>query len=182
MNKFRSLLLTFLTVLCLSSCHNDELTQAPFIVNEYIGTMANKTSVVLEAKLDEVTLETAKHQWLINGNEVGNDYKYTFSPKSAGKYTITYIINNGVETFRKDFNITVRAYIGGFYIVNEGWFGHDNGSVNYFDVENQKLTTNIYKLNNEGLDLGVTTCYGTLWDGKYYFVSNKVDALLLLTK
>lgn len=69
----------------------------------------------------------------------------------------------------------------GFYIVNEDWFGHDNGSVNYFEKNgntyNQKYR--VFRAANPGQKLGVTTCYGAIWGQNMYFVSKQDNRLVV---
>lgn len=66
---------------------------------------------------------------------------------------------------------------GGFFVVNEDWFGHDNGTVNYFKKEGKKTYTPIYRayraVNPAEADrFGVATQFATIW-GKYAFFSSK---------
>lgn len=69
----------------------------------------------------------------------------------------------------------------GFYIVNEDWLGHDNGSVNYFEKNgntyNQKFR--VFRDANPGQKLGVTTCYGAIWGQNMYFVSKQDNRLVV---
>ncbi len=61
----------------------------------------------------------------------------------------------------------------GFYVLNEGWFGHDAGSMSYFkkNGENYDITYWAYAKANANETLGVTSCYATPWAGDYYIVS-----------
>lgn len=44
----------------------------------------------------------------------------------------------------------------GFYIANEDWFGHDNGTVNYFKNDGT-IVYRAYRAANAGETFGVTT-------------------------
>lgn len=56
-------------------------------------------------------------------------------------------------------------------IVNEGWFGHESGSVNMFSPGSGIFTSNVFKSANGGAVLGTTTQYGQNFRSKIYFVS-----------
>lgn len=57
-------------------------------------------------------------------------------------------------------------YTQGTFIVNEDWFGHRNGSVNF-------LGYNGTWEYNHLQDLGVTSCYGTFFGNRFYVISKQ---------
>ena len=63
-------------------------------------------------------------------------------------------------------------FTNGFFMVNEDWFGHTNGSVNFI---NKDGSTNyrIYSIANNNETFGVTTCYGTIYGDNFYFISKQ---------
>lgn len=64
---------------------------------------------------------------------------------------------------------------GGFYVANEDWFGHDNGTVNYF-LKNgtaYEPSYRVYRAANDGAELGVTTQFATIWGDYVYFCSKQ---------
>ncbi len=65
---------------------------------------------------------------------------------------------------------------GGFYVVNEDWFGWDDGTVNYFKKNGNSYDPQ-YRVfraaNNNGESLGVTSSYGAIWGDNAYFVSKQ---------
>ncbi|MCT4602586.1 MAG: DUF5074 domain-containing protein [Marinifilum sp.] len=62
-------------------------------------------------------------------------------------------------------------YSNGVFIVNEGWFGHENGSVNYWDGISNAVEHKVYKKENPGKQLGVTTQFAGIQNGHLYLVS-----------
>lgn len=60
----------------------------------------------------------------------------------------------------------------GFFMVNEDWFGHTNGSVNFIH-DNGNVSYRVYSTANNNQTLGVTTQYGTIYGDKFYFVSKQ---------
>ena len=70
----------------------------------------------------------------------------------------------------------------GFYIANEDWFGHENGSVNYLKLNNKgdyDITYRVYRLANDKEQLGVTTQFGTIWGDYAYFLSKQGNRLVV---
>lgn len=70
----------------------------------------------------------------------------------------------------------------GFYIVNEGWAGHDPGSINYYDLVSRNLQEELYQSNNEGMKLGETSTNGIIHNDKMYIVSKITPYLVQVNK
>lgn len=68
-----------------------------------------------------------------------------------------------------------------FYLVNEGWFGKDNGSVHSFKKNGNAydIKYRVFAAANGGASLGATTCYSTVWGDNIYFVSKQGDRLIV---
>ncbi|MBL0737592.1 DUF5074 domain-containing protein [Flavobacterium sp. GN10] len=60
----------------------------------------------------------------------------------------------------------------GYFVVNEEWFGHTNGSVNFVSNDG-KINYRVYSDINENKAFGATTQYGTIYGDKFYFVSKQ---------
>lgn len=61
----------------------------------------------------------------------------------------------------------------GVYLVNEDWFGHNSGSVNFYNTETSQLFHNIHRTPTDANTLGVTTQHGTLHAGRLYLMSKQ---------
>lgn len=66
----------------------------------------------------------------------------------------------------------------GFYVVNEGAFGHDNGTVNYFKKD-ASIDYRVYRAANEGEELGITTQFATIYGEYAYFISKQGNRLVV---
>ncbi|AQX11453.1 DUF5074 domain-containing protein [Elizabethkingia meningoseptica] len=66
----------------------------------------------------------------------------------------------------------------GFYVANEDWFGHDNGSVNYFKNDGS-ITYRAYRAANNGEKFGVTTQFATIYGDNAYFISKQGNRLVV---
>ena len=63
-------------------------------------------------------------------------------------------------------------FTNGFFMVNEEWYGHTNGSVNFID-NNGQITNRVYSNANSNHAFGATTQFGTIYGDKFYFVSKQ---------
>lgn len=66
----------------------------------------------------------------------------------------------------------------GFYIVNEDWFGHDLGTVNYFKNDGSILYR-AYRAANPNETLGLTAVFATIYGDNAYFVSKQENRLVV---
>ena len=69
--------------------------------------------------------------------------------------------------------LTPGKYEDGIILINEGWFGHDNGNVNFYKYGRDTIEQMVYQLENPGNQLGVTTQSGAVWDGKLYIMAKQ---------
>lgn len=70
----------------------------------------------------------------------------------------------------------------GFWIVNEDWFGHDNGTVNRFKRTGYTTLEPVYRAYraaNDGETFGVTTQFGAIWGDNFYFTSKQGNRLVV---
>lgn len=65
------------------------------------------------------------------------------------------------------------TYDEGVYIVNEDWYGHNSGSINFYNTATDELFHNIHQTPASSTVLGVTTQYGTLHAGRLYLMSKQ---------
>ncbi|MDN3695156.1 DUF5074 domain-containing protein [Chryseobacterium tructae] len=90
---------------------------------------------------------------------------WNFSPSSGGvpiSSTLT-----PVSPYVSSTNFT-----NGFFMVNEEWFGHTNGSVNFIE-NNGQINYRVYSNANNNHAFGATTQFGTIYGDKFYFVSKQ---------
>lgn len=65
-------------------------------------------------------------------------------------------------------------YSNGFFIVNEGWAGHDPGEITFYDYATGKFTDSIYKRENPKETLGGswnTNQFATIFNHKLYILT-----------
>ncbi|MFB6457878.1 DUF5074 domain-containing protein [Chitinophaga sp. Hz27] len=68
---------------------------------------------------------------------------------------------------------TPAKYEGGFFIANEGWFGHENGDLHFYTYAGDSLQTSVYKKENPADSLGKPSNsleFATVFNNKMYIV------------
>lgn len=63
-------------------------------------------------------------------------------------------------------------YTQGTFLINEDWYGWDNGTVNFLTPDG-RMVYRAFRRENPGETLGVTTQYGTIYGGRLFFVSKQ---------
>ncbi len=57
-----------------------------------------------------------------------------------------------------------QGYVDGTILLNEEWFGHTNGGMNYL-TEDDEIIYQAYERENPGMSFGCTSQYGAIWNG-----------------
>lgn len=66
-------------------------------------------------------------------------------------------------------------YTQGVFLVNEDWYGWDNGTVNFLTSDG-RWVYRAFRRENPGETLGVTTQYGAIYGGRFFFVSKQASS------
>ncbi|SKA20804.1 PKD-like domain-containing protein [Chitinophaga eiseniae] len=176
-------LLAAAALLTFSACQKDNVAEVVIPVISNPGLKDGKDTIAVgETRVLRPQLVNAKEPtflWLVNGVTAGTDSTYTFTPTAAGDYTISFKVSAGNSLNSYFYRIKVTdKYDNGFFIVNEGWFGHDKADVNFYRYGEDTLHRNIFQRENPGKTLGNTAGYGTVFNNRIYLVSK--DAPLVV--
>lgn len=203
-----SWLLTIVLCIGLMACSKDDNEPSILIPGEFTDiTLAegvNTQTITFEANQswsaaikDTKAIEAS---WLTVSPESGNAGKVTLTISAGDNYStqerITYIhiIVDGLSK-----SIPVKQLAGipvladdeasavvaskGFFVVNEDWLGHDNGTVNYFQKDGNIYTPSyrVYRAANanESDWFGVTTQHATIWGDNAYFSSKQGNRFIV---
>ena len=66
-------------------------------------------------------------------------------------------------------------YTQGLFLVNEDWYGWDNGTVNFLTSDG-RWVYRAFRRENPGETLGMTTQYGAIYGGRFFFVSKQANS------
>ena len=66
----------------------------------------------------------------------------------------------------------VADYTKGLFFINEGWYGHENSTVNFLS-EGGEWTYRVFQKENPGMELGATSQFGTIYGDKFYVVAKQ---------
>lgn len=173
--KIKNLLLLACSVLAiLSSCNQDEIIQDP---SSGLGQKSGQSIVLKQGEVFTLAPEfrsaaSDQYSWILDGENVSNQSAYEFTADEAGVHKLSFEIDNGIGIERAEYSIKVTGpYSSGVFIVNEGWFGHENGSINYWDGISSTIEHKVYAKENPGKQLGVTTQFAGIQNGHMYLVS-----------
>src|SRR5690606_14754000 len=112
------------------------------------------------------------YNWTVNGESIGTDSVFSFKGTERGTYNVTFkAVNSGGET-SVNYQIHVFGkYENGFFIVNEGWFGHGTGNVNFFRYNTHTLEDSIFTKENPDKNLeplSSTLEFGSIYNDRFY--------------
>jgi hypothetical protein len=79
------------------------------------------------------------------------------------------------KSLTASFKATATAkYSNGFFIINEGWYGHGDGSVSFYSYDTNTKTDSIFTKENPGKNLDPATStleFGTIFNNQLFLVS-----------
>lgn len=109
---------------------------------------------------------------------------YELSGHRAGECTLTLTSTDGsnvsktytVRVEEQDHTPLANGYTDGTLILNEEWFGHTNGGMNYITPTGEMMYQ-VYERENPGMSLGCTSQYAAIWANKLIAISKQaIDA------
>ena len=161
---------------------------------QMLGVIANVTPADADIPDFDVTLSgngTAKDDFIATMYKVNywdeNNTRiqfYELSGHRAGECTLTLASTDGsnvtktytVRVEEQDHTPLENGYTDGTLVINEEWFGHTNGGMNYITPEGEMMYQ-VYERENPGMSFGCTSQYAAIWAGKLIAISKQaVDA------
>ncbi|MBJ7882413.1 DUF5074 domain-containing protein [Gelidibacter salicanalis] len=158
-------------------CSNDDaiLINPPSVEGsqQLQDTITMGESFLLSPKFSNA--ENSIFEWIVDGEIVGNDSTYVFIPQTRGTHQVSVQAKNegGEASLTYDIH-TWGAFENGFYLINEGWFGHGTGTVGFYRYDTQKMEDSVFVKTNPTKDLyplNSTLQFGTVYNEKLYLVS-----------
>jgi len=119
------------------------------------------------------TYNSTVYEWKVNGELVSNDTAYKFAAEEPGDYVVDFRAYNERDAeVTHQYTIHVSGkFEHGIFIVNEGWFGHDKVSVNFYRYGADSIEQNVFRQVNPDKELGESGVYGALAYNRLYIIS-----------
>jgi len=169
--------------LLMVSCSDDDSIKAPSAITTAYEDNKLELSMGEIVKLSpsfEAEGEP-EYLWEMDGKAVSTEAVYNFESSQTGQFKLTFEVSNKSGAQRVDYSVRVYGpYSNGVFIVNEGWFGHETGNVNFWDRQSDDIQHKVYEKENSGKNLGVTTQYACINDSKLFLVSKDPDNLVVV--
>ncbi len=172
-----SLCTVALALALVCSCKKDDTYPLPEVVGGFENEGSYNTSVGDSLLLHPQITNNRNmvFQWTVNGEQTGKDSILNFKPAERGLYKIALkgISKGGEINLLYEINV-LGKYENGFYIINEGWFGHGVGTVSYYNYKTGTLTDTVFVKENSGKSItgaGSTLQYGTIYDNELFLVA-----------
>lgn len=156
-----------------TACKKDDPSPKPTPTPQPGFTIEAKTTDLLQ--FDTVRLSAqgakadAKLSWEINGKEVGEGKDYAFTQPRVGRYQVSLVDKTSGEKVSKDFSVTAR-FTSGAFLLNEGNFGNETGTLTYIDASKQFVLDSAY-IRVNGTKLGNVCQDMAFANGKVYIIS-----------
>ena len=106
----------------------------------------------------------------LSGHHAG-ECKVILKAKDGSNYTREYTLKV-VDQDRTP--VAENTYLDGTIILNEEWFGHTNGGMN-FVTKDKEMMYQVYERENPGMSFGCTSQYGTIWNDKLLIASKQAS-------
>lgn len=137
---------------------------------------------VVEYSPEVVTPGDAYYRWYFNGEDVSVDPEYSFVATTPMRSSVVLELSNscGKVTLENRVIVTGADYLSKYLIINEGWFGHEPGSVSVYDPSANSIETRVVSTQNFGQTLGTTSQSATLWNDKLFVCSKDGSSLTVL--
>lgn len=103
----------------------------------------------------------------LSGHRVG-ECKLTLTTTDGSNVSKTYT----VRVQEQDRTPLENGYLDGTLIINEEWFGHTNGGMNYITPEG-KMMYQVYERENPGMSFGCTSQYAAIWADRLIAISKQ---------
>lgn len=121
------------------------------------------------------------YQWWLNEEDVSTDPTYTYTATKPTRSRVILELTNdyGKVSLKSDIIVPGADYTTGGLIINEGWFGHETGSVTHLRTDGT-VETWAMSGQNFGEKLGITSQSATMWNGKLYICSKDGQQLTVV--
>jgi hypothetical protein len=171
------------------SCKKDNVGDGNFAARPEISSIGGKLAdtVTVGKSLTihpKVNMKNVIYTWTVNGVAKGTDSIFTFAPDTRGDYTINFKASTVSGYSSADYKIhALGKYENGFFIINEGWFGHGTGSMSFYRYDTKAKEDSIFTKENPGKTLDPATSTlenATIFNNNLFLVA-KIGGPMVVT-
>ncbi|MBE8725268.1 DUF5074 domain-containing protein [Flavobacterium hungaricum] len=181
---FRHLIAIASLATLIISCNNDDDFTAPPVISgeqQLKDTLTIGKTLRLSSRIKDRS--NLSFQWTVDGKGVSSDSVYTFKPETRGDFKIEMTAKNNGGDVKLTYDIhTWGAYENGFFMINEGWYGHGTGTVGFYRYDTKAIEDSIFVKVNPDKNLkpeSSTLEFGTIINKKLFLVSKAAGPVVV---
>jgi|GEM_PF-2505055 len=138
-----------------------------------------KVQEPLELKPQMTGIATA-YEWLEEGKVVGTQSSYIFAKQDKGDYELTFKATNKAGTTTLNYKIKVLGkYADGILLVSNTNANGDGADISFLD-EKEKLTPNVFSLENNGKKLPLNTMSAFRYSNQLYVTTSSTPNIQVI--
>ncbi|PTR01130.1 PKD family protein [Mucilaginibacter yixingensis] len=187
-NNKAAIFLSALILMTAAACkkNQDLLPDKPAVTltKNGLDTATVGKAITLHPKLAAKTGVT--YSWTVNGTQKGTDSTFTYTPDTRGDVQINFAATNAGGTTTSKYTIHVYGkYENGFFIANEGWFGHGTGSLSFYRYDTGTKEDSVFTKENPDKDLNPATStveFATVFNDKIYLLTKAHGPLVAMDR
>jgi len=171
-------LLLVLLLTAVFSCKKEKVN--PISFTDDINTSL-KTKVQEPLVLKPTLLGTAtSYEWLEEGKVVGTENSFIFNKENKGDYELTFRATNKAGTNSVTYKIkVVGKYADGILLISNTNEANNGADISFLD-EKEKLTPNVFSLENEGAKLPLNTMSAFRYGNQLYVTSSSAPNIQVI--
>lgn len=162
----------FMLVLLLATvfgCKKEKINAVSF-PDDINTSVRAKVQEPLELK-PQMTGTATTYEWLEDGKVVGTQSSYIFTKQDKGDYELTFKATNKAGTTTLTYKIkVVGKYADGILLVSNTNANGDGADISFLD-EKEKLTPNVFSLENSGTKLPLNAISAFRYSNQLYITS-----------
>lgn len=151
-------------------CKKEKINPVSF-ADDINTSVRAKAQEPLELK-PQMTGAATAYEWLEDGKVVGTQSSYIFTKQDRGDYELTFKATNKAGTTTLTYKIkVVGKYADGILLVSNTNANGNAADISYLD-EKEKLTPNVFSLENNGTKLPLNTMSAFRYSNQLYITSS----------
>lgn len=151
-------------------CKKEKINPVSF-ADDINTSVRAKAQEPLELK-PQMTGTATAYEWLEDGKVVGTQSSYIFTKQDRGDYELTFKATNKAGTTTLTYKIkVVGKYADGILLVSNTNANGNAADISYLD-EKEKLTPNVFSLENNGTKLPLNTMSAFRYSNQLYITSS----------